>query len=117
MQSELLKKLAAEGCDIEKVLDETYCGRESLMVRIISKVPNSSCLERLSAAVSAGDATAAFEAAHELKGVYAVSALTPLLEKCCVIVEITRKRSLEGVAELLPDLQAMHSSFCKLIIG
>lgn len=117
MESELLNRLAAKGCGIEAALAETYMGAESLMVRILGKVPASTALSRVETALAAADVKGVFEASHELKGLYATTALTPLYEKCCEIVEISRAGSLEGIAPKLEVLKGMHAEFCAVIAG
>lgn len=115
MESPLLTALAAKGCEIEKSLEATFMGRESFYVRMLHKLPASPCVGKVRAAIEANSATQCFEASHELKGLYATLGLTPLYERCCEIVEITRKGSMEGVAEKLPPMAAMHDEYVALI--
>lgn len=117
MENELLNRLAERGCRISEALADTYMGVESLMVKIIRKVPSTTTLDRMSAAIDASDARGVFEAAHELKGLYATTALTPLYDKCVEIVEPARNGSLEGLADRLAELKALHAEFCALIGG
>lgn len=115
MENALLTELESKGCRIKETLEETYMGAEALMVRIIKKVPSTTCFMRMSAALAAADARGVFEASHELKGLYATTALTPLYEKCCEIVEVARAGSLDGIPEKLTGLQTMHDEFCGVI--
>ncbi len=115
MDSPLLNTLAAQGCQVADALDKTFMGREAFYEKMLRKLPQSECLVKLRTALEANDAKAAFEASHELKGVYATLGLTPLYEKCCEIVEITRAGSTEGTLQLLPNLEAQHASFIQII--
>lgn len=117
MQSELLNKLETKGCRIAETLEATYCGNEALMERIMSRIPETTCLARMETALAAGDAKTLFAAAHELKGLFATAALTPLYAKCCEIVEIARAGGTDGVDRLLPELKTLFAEFCGIIKG
>ena len=115
MNDQLKAQLIAEGCDIDSVLTDVFMGNENFYQRIFSKfATTNTALGRLESAMSAGDAAAVFEAAHELKGVYGNLGLTPLYNAICEIVEPARKGSLEGLAEKLPPLKALHEKIIAL---
>lgn len=117
MENELLKKLADRGCKVAETLEETYMGREDFYLKIIARLPNTTCLDRMEAALAAADAAAFFAASHELKGLYGTLGLTPLYDACCEMVEIARVGSLEGVPEKFAALKPRHAEFCALVVG
>jgi len=118
MENTLLKKLAARGCAVERLLADTYLGQEGFYVQMLGRLPESTALARVRAAVAAGDAGACFAAAHELKGLYATLGLTPAWELCSRIVECVRPRAgLEGVEEPLAELEAVHAELNALILA
>ena len=105
----LLLALKEKGCTVEETLAETLMGYEKLYERLLKKkLPVLQCVDKMAAALTAGDATACFEAGHEIKGVYASLGMKPLLAICSEIVETTRKGEFTGVAEKLPALKALH---------
>ena len=53
----------------------------------------------MGAALDAGDVTAAFEAAHTIKGVMGNMGLTPMYEEVCYIVESLRNGRLDNMQE------------------
>ena len=107
----LLVALKEKGCTVEETLAETLMGNEKLYERLLRKLPNMQCVDKM----AAGDATACFEAGHEIKGVYASLGLKPLLTICSEIVETTRKGEFTGVAEKLPALKALHDEILEII--
>lgn len=111
---ELLAALSEIGCDVKGTIDKTFMGNEAFYVKMFGKLPSNTAPGRMRAALEAGDAKGMFEASHELKGVYASLGLSPLYDLCSEIVEIARAGSLEGTAELLAQLEEMHSEIVKL---
>ena len=104
----LLVALKEKGCTVEETLAETLMGNEKLYERLLRKLPNMQCVDKM-------DAAACFEAGHEIKGVYASLGLKPLLTICSEIVETTRKGEFTGVAEKLPALKALHDEILEII--
>ena len=111
----LLMALKEKGCTVEETLAETLMGNEKLYERLLHKLPTMQCVDKMIAALAAGDAAACFEAGHEIKGVYASLGMKPLLTICSDIVETTRKGDLTGVDEKLPALKAIHDEFMEII--
>ncbi len=64
--------------------------------------------EKLKTAMDAGDARAAFSAAHALKGSVGNVALTPVYEPLCVLTELLRGKDtpVEGGNQLLEQIMA-----------
>ena len=112
----LLLALKEKGCTVEETLAETLMGNEKLYERLLKKkLPVLQCVDKMAAALAAGDAAACFEAGHEIKGVYASLGMKPLLTLCSEIVETTRKGELTGVDAKLPVLKALHDEFMEII--
>ena len=111
----LLLALKEKGCTVEETLAETLMGNEKLYEKLLRKLPNMQCIDKMTAALAAGDAAACFEAGHEIKGVYASPGLKPLLTICSEIVETTRKGEFTGVAEKLPALKTLHDEILEII--
>ena len=115
MTNQLLKTLAAKGCDIEKTLAETFMGKEDFYVRMLRKLPANTGVQRLKEALSQNDPAGVFDASHELKGVYSTLGLTPLYTLCSDIVETSRRGSLDGVAGKIAAMDAMHNEYAALV--
>ncbi|MBP5673339.1 MAG: Hpt domain-containing protein [Lentisphaeria bacterium] len=113
----LLLALKAKGCTVDETLSETLMNNEKLYERLLRKLPNLQCVTKMAEALAAKDATALFEAGHEIKGVYASLGLKPLLTVCSEIVEIARKGELTGIDEKLPVLQSLHDEIVKIIVA
>lgn len=71
---------------------ERFMGNEALYLRLFTMLFADENLQKLSGALAAGDLTAAFEAAHTLKGVTGNLGLEPLYRAVCEIVEPLRAR-------------------------
>jgi len=116
MENKLLNALAARGCQIEQLLADTYMNREDFYVKTLERLLASTAFARLREGVAAGETNACFDAAHELKGLYATLGLTPAYELCSQIVELVRPLAgMEGVSELFAALQPVHEELVALI--
>ena len=82
---------AAYGADYDVTL-RRFLGNESMYLRLLGLLPGDGNLEKLGAALDAGDLDRAFEAAHTLKGVAGNLGLAPFYEAVCAIVEPLRGR-------------------------
>ena len=65
---------------------------ESFYLRLIKMIPRDVHFQSLYDAIEAGDLTAAFEAAHALKGSTGNLALTPIFAPVSEITELLRAR-------------------------
>ena len=83
-------------------------GREDFYFRLIGMAVKDPGFEKLSAALAAGDAKAAFDAAHALKGILGNLALTPLYTPVSQLTELVRREELEGTAALLTEIESKH---------
>ena len=69
-----------------------FMGNEAMYLQLLDMLFQDENMQKLGAALANRDYTAAFEAAHTLKGVVGNMGLTPLYEAVCVIVEPLRSR-------------------------
>ena len=63
---------------------------EPFYLRMVAMALADKNFDALTAAMDAGDVTAAFEAAHALKGSIGNVALTPIYEPICALTELLR---------------------------
>ena len=70
---------------LERCLDD-----EGFYLEMVGMALDGQGFKRLSDAIESGNKTAAFEAAHALKGVLANVALTPLYEQVSEVTELLR---------------------------
>lgn len=107
---------AEYGADYDATMGR-FMGNEMLYLRILGKLPNDKNMEKLGAAIAAGDLKSAFEAAHTLKGVSGNLGLAPFYEKVCAITEALRGRAAgSGYERLYADVQAEYqraAQFCE----
>lgn len=87
--ADLRGALTAYGADYERTMAR-FMGNESMYLRFLGMLFEDENLAKLGDALAAGDRTAAFEAAHTLKGVAGNMGLTPLYDAVCAIVEPLR---------------------------
>ena len=74
-------------------------------------------IEKLGAALEAGDVKPAFEAAHSLKGVYANLSLTPVFDPMAELTEILRAGSLDGTAALFEAFKGKYAELEEMAAG
>lgn len=67
-----------------------FMGNEKMYLKFLNMLSRDENMQKLGDAVRRGDQTAAFEAAHTLKGVSANLGLTPLCSAVCAMVEPLR---------------------------
>ena len=83
--------LEAYGVEYQTTMDR-FLGSEAFYMRLLDMMFQDDNLQKLGDSLKAQDYTAAFEAAHTLKGVVGNMGLTPLYRAVCEIVEPLRKR-------------------------
>ena len=81
----------AYGADYDTTMAR-FMGNEAMNLQILDMLFQDENMQKLGAALANRDYTAAFKAAHTLKGVVGNMGLTPLYEAVCVIVEPLRSR-------------------------
>lgn len=69
---------------------ERFVNNEALYLRLLGKLFPNDELQKLAAALEAGDIASAFDAAHTLKGVVGNFGLTPLYKAVCQLAEPLR---------------------------
>ena len=87
---------------------------ESFFLRMVKMIPGDPNFEKLYDAIEAGDLSAAFEAAHALKGMTGNLALTPLYEPLCRITELLRARTETDYTALVALIQNNHKTLRNL---
>ena len=79
---------------------------EPFYLRMVAMALADKNFDALTAAMNAGDASAAFEAAHALKGSIGNVALTPIYKPLCELTDLLRGRSMpaDGGKALLEQI-------------
>lgn len=72
-------------------------------------------MEELEAAVRSREAAVIFNQAHTLKGVAENLGLKPLYETVSVLVEITRKGTIEGADEAFAQVKQVYAEVTNLL--
>ena len=86
--------LRAWGANVDEGLTRC-CGNEAFYLRLAGMAAQDGNFARLEEALGAEDYSAAFEAAHALKGVLANLALTPWLAPVSEMTELLAEKGLE----------------------
>ena len=97
-----VEALRARGANVDEGLARCF-GNEAFYLRMVRMGLEDPNFDRLEAARRAGDAPAAFEAAHALKGSVGNLSLTPLYAPVCAITELLRSRS------DMPEFDALYA--------
>ena len=78
---------------------------EAFYLRLVNTELQDTNFEKLNTAIATGDAHAAFDCAHALKGALGNLALTPMFDPACTLTEMLRHAdSTEGTEEPLKEL-------------
>lgn len=110
----LLTALVNWGCDIPSALPR-FLDDKGMYVMFVKQVVDEPSFGLLGQAIEAGDAKAAFEKAHELKGVVANMSLTPIYAIVVTIVEPLRAGKWTGVKENYAKLVTEWANFRKIV--
>ena len=89
---------------------------EPFYLRMVAMALADKNFDALTAAINAGNATAAFEAAHALKGSVGNVSLTPIYKPLCELTELLRGKSMpaDGGRALLEQIVAEREKALKL---
>ena len=87
-----IDELKAYGADTGEGLRRCM-NNEGFYLRLVKMIPGDANFPKLFDAVETGDLTAAFEAAHAIKGSTGNLALTPIYAPVCEITELLRART------------------------
>jgi len=101
--------LAAFGANTTEGLHRCM-DNESFYLRMVRMIPGDSNFQKLYDAIDAGNLTAAFEAAHALKGSTGNLALTPIYEPVYEITELLRARTEMDYCSLLERIRKGHEA-------
>ena len=97
-----IDSLRAYGANVNEGL--TRCmNNESFYLMLVGKSLEDRNFEKMREAMAAGNTTAAFDAAHALKGSTGNLALTPIYEPICQLTELLRGKSEAVNADALVD--------------
>ena len=100
-----VETLKAYGADVDAGVARCM-GLTDFYLRLVNMEMNDGNFTLLSDALARGDARAAFEAAHALKGAVGNLALTPLYGPICEITEKLRHQTaMPDTGDLLPRIQ------------
>lgn len=99
-----IETLTTYGANTEEGL-ERCMNNESFYLRMVRMIPDDAHFQGLYDALEAGDLTAAFEAAHALKGSTGNLALTPIFAPICEITELLRARTEMDYTELVEKIR------------
>lgn len=99
--------LTAAGIDVDEMLGR-FLNNEALAMKFLLRFPGDENFPRLRQAMAEGDAAAAFEAAHTLKGVAGNLSMRELYRLVSCLVETLRAGQLEKAAETLPALEQAY---------
>lgn len=107
---QIISSLKGWGCDIDGAMPR-FLNSVEFYCRLLATVPSDKAFTRLGEDLKKKEAKAAFEDAHELKGVLANMGLTPMYEVTCRIVEPLRAGRCEGLdadyATLMEELNKL----------
>lgn len=98
MMTALLTSLRNRGADIDGTMDR-FLGDEVLYAECFHLFLQDPGFETLGQALAQKDSSAAFDAAHSLKGVAGNLGLTPLYNAICAIVEPLRQGQSDGLED------------------
>ena len=79
-------------------------GMEAFYIKLVNMSLNEPSFDKLQAAIQDNDLTAAFEAAHALKGVLGNLSLTPMFDVCSEMTELLRDRTEMDYTPMLNQL-------------
>ena len=97
------------GADYDDVLNRLM-GSEDMVARFAGRFTGDPSYAQLTEALAAGDAEAAFRAAHTLKGVAQNLGLVNLYEPASTLTESLRGGSLEGAEELAAPVREQYEA-------
>ena len=102
-----LEMLTAYGANTKEGMQRCL-NNEAFYLRMVKMIPGDANFGKLYAAVEAGDLTAAFEAAHAIKGSTGNLALTPIYKPVSEITELLRTKTETDYSELIGAIRDGH---------
>lgn len=104
----------AAGNDYQAVLGRAD-GDVALVKELMLMFTADENMEKLSAAISSGDADAAFRAAHSLKGSSGMLGMLRLHTRLCGLTEALRRGDVELAQSLYPDCETEYGTVMGII--
>ena len=110
-----LEALRAFGANTAEGM-ERCLNDEPFYLEMVAMTLSDGNFDALAAAMDAGDARAAFTAAHALKGAVGNVALTPVYEPLCALTELLRGKDtpVEGGEALLEQIMTLREQALSL---
>ena len=102
-----IDRLTAYGANTKEGLQRCM-NNESFYLRMVKMIPGDSNFQKLFDAIDAGDLTAAFEAAHALKGSTGNLAMTPIYTPVCEITKLLRARTQTDYSALIGQIRKSY---------
>ena len=102
-----IETLEAYGADTKAGL-QICMNNESFYLRMVKMMPDDSSFQKLYDALETGNLSAAFAAAHALKGATGNLGLTPLFKPLCEITELLRARTATDYTALVGTIRRYH---------
>lgn len=113
--SALIDELTAYGCKIEQAMGR-FLHNEDFYAKCFGKFVEDKNFAALGAALQAGDAKAAFDAVHDLKGTSSNMGITPIYTLIAGLVEAFRQGEIPADAEAVYEkLLQMQVDLKKII--
>ena len=107
MDNSLKEQLASAGIDVDEALAR-FMNNEALLLKYLKRFATDGNRAALQAALQAGDAPAAYAAAHTLKGVTGNLSMRRLYAATCEVVEPLRAGDVAGAAANMAALDAAY---------
>ena len=109
MDAQVRETLTGGGIDVDGML-ERCMGSEAIMGRLLKKFPTDATYARLEEAFASGDAKAALEASHTLKGVCGNLSMTGLYLLFTRQVEALRAGELAQARALMEEIASGYQA-------
>ncbi|MBR0462559.1 MAG: Hpt domain-containing protein [Erysipelotrichaceae bacterium] len=109
-----IENLKEYGADVEEGLTRCY-NNEEFYLKLVAMILDEPSFGALKKAIEDNDLTAAFEAAHGLKGVTANLALSPLRDPVIEITELLRSRTEMDYGPLMTRIDEAYKRLEELI--
>ena len=111
-----IENLKAYGADTQEGLKRCM-NNESFYLRMVKMIPGDPNFQKLYDAIEAGDLTAAFEAAHAVKGASGNLSLTPIYAPVQEITELLRSRTDTDYTELVAAIRKGRDELERICAG
>lgn len=108
-----IEQLKAFGANTSEGLHRCM-NNESFYLRMVRMIPGDPNFQKLYDAIDAGNLTAAFEAAHALKGSTGNLALTPIFAPVCELTELLRAATEMDYAPLIGTIRKNHETLIEI---